>query len=122
MPTTTTTASHLRTSALFVGMGVLHFVRPQAFDRAVPDWVPMSKRTATLASGVAEIAGGIGYAIPATRKPASWGLVALLLAVFPANIHMAQHPERFRPVPRWVFLARLPLQWRLIQQVRRGAR
>lgn len=74
---------------LFGAIGVVHFVSPAFFDRIVPAWVP-NARMATYLSGVAEIAGAIGLLIPATRVAAGWGLIALLIAVFPANINMLQ--------------------------------
>ncbi|ULH16248.1 DoxX family protein [Deinococcus sp. KNUC1210] len=95
-------------SALFIGAGSLHFLRPQPFDSIVPSWVP-DARTATLLSGAAELAGGLGLLFPATRTPASWGLILLLLAVFPANLNMAQDPEKYG-LPGWALWARLPLQ------------
>jgi uncharacterized membrane protein len=61
-------------------------------------------------SGIAEIAGGVGVLLPRTRRLAGLGLIALLGAVFPANLHMARNPERFRRIPRWALYARLPLQ------------
>lgn len=96
-------------AALFITAGVLHFLFPRPFDRIVPPGTPLAPRTATLVSGAAELAGGLGLLHPATRTPARWGLVALLAAVFPANLYMARYPERFG-VPRSVALARLPLQ------------
>jgi len=60
-------------------------------------------------SGVAEIAGGIGILIPSARRMAGWGLLALLVAVFPANIYMAAYPERFG-IPAWILWVRLPFQ------------
>ena len=72
---------------LFLAAGVLHFVMPVFFDRIVPPWVP-DARLATYVSGVFEIVGAIGLLIPATRVAAAWGLIALLVAVLPANIHM----------------------------------
>ncbi|GGQ94734.1 DoxX family protein [Deinococcus ruber] len=95
-------------SVLFIGAGSLHFLRPQIYDSIVPSWVP-DARTATLLSGAAEVAGGLGLLLPATRTPASWGLILLLLAVFPANLNMAQHPEKYG-LPGWALWARLPLQ------------
>ena len=74
-------------AALFFIVGVLHFVMPAFFDRIVPPWLP-DARLATYVSGVCEIAGAIGLLIPATRAAAAWGLIALLVAVLPANIHM----------------------------------
>ncbi|MDL2343569.1 hypothetical protein QOL99_05325 [Deinococcus sp. MIMF12] len=108
-------------AALFVGAGVLHVVRPEPFDRIVPPGLPFSARTATLLSGAAEVAGGLGLLHPATRPAARWGLLALLVAVFPANVHMAQHPERF-PLPGWALWARLPLQPLLMWAVWRAGR
>ncbi|MFC6592821.1 MauE/DoxX family redox-associated membrane protein [Deinococcus lacus] len=96
-------------AALFIGTGLLHFIRPQNFDQVVPPATPMPPRQATLLSGAAEIAGGLGLLHPATRPLARTGLIALLVAVFPANIYMAQHHRRF-PLPRWALLARLPFQ------------
>lgn len=72
---------------LFLVAGVLHFVMPVFFDRIVPPWVP-DARLATTVSGVLEIVGAIGLLIPATRTAAGWGLLALLVAVFPANLYM----------------------------------
>ncbi|GMA17180.1 hypothetical protein E5F05_17950 [Deinococcus metallilatus] len=109
-------------TALFAFAGVLHFVRPEPFDRIVPPQLPLPARTATLLSGAAEIAGGLGLLHPATRPAARWGLMALLLAVFPANVYMAQHAERFRPLPVWGLWARLPLQPLLMLFVWRAGR
>ncbi|WP_406585099.1 DoxX family protein [Deinococcus aetherius] len=109
-------------AALFVGAGVLHFLRPEPFDRIVPLWVPMPPRTATLVSGAAEIAGGLGLLHPTTRPAARWWLLALLVAVFPANVQMAWHAERFRPLPEWSLWARLPLQPLLMIWVWRAGR
>jgi uncharacterized membrane protein len=61
-------------------------------------------------SGIAEIAGGVGVLVPATRRPAGAWLIAVLAAVFPANVYMARTPERFPRIPRWALYARLPLQ------------
>ena len=98
---------------LFVGAGVMHFVLPRAFLSIVPDYLP-SPRILVVISGAAEVAGGLGLCFPRARRPAAWVLVALLVAVFPANLWMAQHPERFRPLAAWQLWARLPLQVPLI--------
>ena len=94
----------------FIGAGVNHFVRPKAYESIVPP--SMGERAGELVaiSGVAEIAGGIGVLLPRTRRLAGLGLIALLAAVFPANLHMARNPERYRRIPRWALYARLPLQ------------
>jgi uncharacterized membrane protein len=75
----------------------------------MPDYLPAHKELVA-ASGVAEIAGGAGILVERTRKPAAWWMIATLVAVFPANVNMAVHSERFKRVPRWALYARLPLQ------------
>lgn len=108
-------------AALFVAAGTLHFVTPRFFDQIVPPGLPLSPRAATLISGAAELAGGLGLLHPATRPAARWGLLALLVAVFPANIYMAQFPERFHVSPA-VAWGRLPLQPLLMWLVWRAGR
>ncbi|WP_221089453.1 DoxX family protein [Deinococcus aquaedulcis] len=111
----------LALAGLFVVAGALHFVAPKPFDRIVPPWVPLSPRAATLLSGAAEVLGGLGLLHPTTRPAARWGLLALLAAVFPANVYMAQHPERFGVSPG-VAWGRLPLQPLLMWAVWRAGR
>lgn len=97
-------------AAFFVGSGVNHFVIPRAYEQIVP---PSMRRRAKLlvqVSGVAEVAGGVGVLLPRTRRVSGLGLVALLAAVFPANLYMAREPEQFKRIPRWALYARLPLQ------------
>jgi uncharacterized membrane protein len=100
-----------------IAVGVLHFVTPDPFARIVPPWLPAA-RALVYASGVAEIALGLGLLVPRTRRWSAWGLVALYLAVFPANVHMALHGislfEGQPPPPAWALYARLPLQGVLI--------
>ncbi|AZI43577.1 hypothetical protein EHF33_13155 [Deinococcus psychrotolerans] len=116
------TPSSLLLAAVFISAGTLHFLRPHIFDSIVPPFVPMPPRTATLISGAAELAGGLGLLHPATRPAARWGLMALLLAVFPANAYMAQNAEEFKPLPAWALWARLPLQPLLAYWVWRAGR
>lgn len=95
---------------LFIAAGANHFVHPAFYQRIVPPSLPYPALLVVM-SGAAEIAGGFGVFIPATRKAAGIGLVALLLAVFPANIYMAQHPQLFGDVASaTVLYIRLPLQ------------
>jgi uncharacterized membrane protein len=95
----------------FVLAGTMHFVIPRAYRRIMPPYVP-APEAMVYASGVAEIAGGVGLIARRHRRLAGWWLVATLLAVFPANIHMALHPERYPKVPggKASLWARLPLQ------------
>jgi uncharacterized membrane protein len=100
--------------ALYIAAGVAHFVATGLYLRAMPAYLP-APRTLVLVSGVAEIAGGLGVMLPGTRRAAAWGLVVLLVAVFPANVWMAMHPERFAQIPQWALWLRLPLQAPLIR-------
>ena len=96
--------------ALFIGAGVNHFVKPRAYRRIVPpQWQDQDARLVAI-SGVAEVAGGMGVLFPWTRRAAGLGLIALLVAVFPANLYMARAHERFSAIPRFALYARLPLQ------------
>jgi uncharacterized membrane protein len=72
---------------LFVSAGVLHFVYPKAYRAIVPRWLP-ARGLLVAISGVCEIAGGIGVVVPGVQRAAGLGLVALLIAVFPANVQM----------------------------------
>lgn len=96
-------------AAFFIGAGVNHFVIPGAYKRIVPPGLG-DPETLVRVSGVAEVAGGVGVLLPQTRRLAGFGLVALLAAVFPANVHMARNPEKFAKIPAWALYARLPLQ------------
>ena len=93
----------------FITMGVLHFTHTRLFKRIMPPYLPKHQE-AVLVSGAAEIAGGVGVLIPATRPYARWWLIGLLTAVFPANLHMALEPKQFKEVPPWALWARLPFQ------------
>jgi uncharacterized membrane protein len=94
----------------FVFAGLMHFLIPRAYESIVPDYVPARRRIVYL-SGVAEIAGGAGVMHPRTRRVGAWWSVATLLAVFPANVHMALNPERYRvPGGRLSLYLRLPVQ------------
>ncbi len=99
-------------AALFVVGGVGHFVKTDVYMRIMPPYLPYH-RALVLLSGVFEVALGILLLVPTTTRLAAWGLIALLVAVFPANLYMYQHPERFSLSPT-LLLLRLPLQVVLI--------
>jgi uncharacterized membrane protein len=61
-------------------------------------------------SGVLEVLGGLAVLVPGIRGLAGWGLIFLLVAVYPANVHMALHPELFPSMSTFALYARLPLQ------------
>ena len=95
----------------FVGAGIKHFTNADFFQRIVPPGFG-SPALLVAISGVCEIIGGLALWVPALRQAAGWGLIALLIAVFPANIYMAIHPEKFADLhwATWILWTRLPLQ------------
>ncbi|MDO9409590.1 hypothetical protein [Patulibacter sp.] len=98
----------------FLSAGIAHFAIPKPFQSMVPDYLP-AHRELVQVSGVVEGVAGIATMVPRTRR---WGRllsIATLVAVFPANVNMALHPEKY-PVPggRAALIARLPLQGLLI--------
>lgn len=104
----------------FATSGVLHLVRPEIFLRIVPPMLP-APGMLVFVSGVAEIAGAIGLWVPPLQRAAGIGLIALLIAVFPANIYMAVAHDKFAQFPQWALWARLPLQGVFIWAVWRAA-
>jgi uncharacterized membrane protein len=104
----------------YVFAGVMHFVAPKMYEQIMPPSLPRPLELVYL-SGVAEIVLGAGVLFERTRRRSAWGLILLLLAVFPANVHMATHDLELHGVPEWASeppngatWARLPLQGVLI--------
>lgn len=93
----------------FVVAGANHFLNPSFYVSIMPPYLPLH-RELVYASGLLEIAGGLGVLVPRFRSTAGLGLVALLVAVFPANVHMAMNPELYPELPAVGLYARLPLQ------------
>jgi uncharacterized membrane protein len=97
-------------AVFFVGSGANHFRSPRFYRVIVPPRLQHDAKRVVEVSGVAEVLGGIAVLLPRTRRLAGVYLIALLAAVFPANLYMAREPERFSRIPRWALYARLPLQ------------
>lgn len=109
------TTSQKALAAFFSFSGIMHFVIPKTYEAIVPGYVPISPEAAVSYSGWAELAGGMAVIPPSTRNLARWWLIGILVAVFPANVHMALSPEQIkgldlRKIPRWSLWVRLPLQ------------
>jgi uncharacterized membrane protein len=100
-------------AALYVLAGMNHFLNPAVYLKIMPPYLPWH-RFLVAASGVCEIALGLLLLVPRYARWAAWGLIALLIAVFPANLHMAVHPELYPEIPAAALWARLPLQAVLI--------
>ena len=121
------TSSQRALAAFFTFAGVLHFTIPKRYEATVPHYIPISARDAVVYSGLAEIAGGLAVIRPTTRGFARWWLTGLLIAVFPANVHMAVSPEQvdgldLNRIPRWALWGRLPFQPLMIFWVWRATR
>lgn len=98
-------------AAGFIYAGVAHFRNPQFFLKIMPDYIPENLHLpAVHVSGAFEILLGVLLLIPQTTRLAAWGLILLLIAVFPANIFLFQHPEIMPDVSPTAQLVRLPLQ------------
>ena len=96
----------------FVAVGVEHFRQPQLFVGIVPPYLP-SHLALVYISGVFEVLGGVGLLWSRSRRFAGWGLIALLIAVYPANIHMLVNDVYLEGMARerWLLWLRMPLQF-----------
>ncbi len=98
---------------LYLGAGINHFRNPKVYERIVPSYFS-NKKFINEASGVAEIMLGSGLLIPLTSSFAAWGVIVLLIAIFPANIYHLQQKGAGMKVPLWALWLRIPLQFVLI--------
>lgn len=108
----------------FIGIGVLHLVRPGPFENIVPKVLPRRKEL-VYASGVVEIATGAMMLHPRTRRVGGLSAVALLAGVFPANVQMTADAVRSSRAPGWYKVGtvlRLPLQAPMIRIALKAAR
>ena len=97
-------------SIFFINAGITHFTNLPFYLSIMPPSLPLHKE-AVYISGFFEVIGGIGLLIPRFRKIAGWGLFALLIAVYPANIYMAITPEAFPDIPIYALYIRLAFQF-----------
>ncbi len=97
----------------YIFAGLNHFLDPGFYLAIMPPYLPAHLQLIYV-SGFFEIMGGLGVLSPRVRSQAGWGLVFLLVAVFPANLHMAIYPEQFPDIPNALIYGRLPLQLLLI--------
>lgn len=97
----------------FMTGGIAHFVVADFFMMMMPDYLSYHKELVII-SGVFEILGAIGILVPQTRLLAGYGLIALIVAVYPANINMALHPEKYKDISELFLYIRLPFQFLFI--------
>ena len=114
--------ARLGAAIFWVVAGTMHFVIPRQYEAIVPPSVARWKKALVVASGLAEIAGGAAILRDTTRRGARWWLLATLVAVYPANIHMAVNAEDFPKIPAAALWARLPVQGLFALLTWRGTR
>jgi uncharacterized membrane protein len=95
-------------AVVMVFAGVMHFVKPKFYLRIMPPYVPWH-RACVIVSGIAEIVIGAALVVDIARPWSAYALIALFVAVFPANVHMALHAREMK-VPAWIGWGRLPFQ------------
>ena len=100
-------------SVFYLAAGVNHFRNPDFYLRIMPPYLPWPSALHLLA-GALEVILGVGLLIPRFRRLAAWGIVLLLVAVYPANIHVALNQHLFPGVPDVFHWVRLALQFVLI--------
>ncbi len=103
------TGLRIALGVLLILQGLNHFASEEIMIRMMPSWLP-AHRELVWASGVAEIVLGAGALLRRTRRVAGWGILLLLVAVWPANFTMALAPEQWS-IPSWLLWLRLPLQF-----------
>jgi uncharacterized membrane protein len=109
-------------AAFWLLAGTMHFVIPRQYEAIVPPYLARWRKELVVASGIAEIAGGVAILPESTRRGARWWLLATLLAVYPANIHMAVNSQDFPKIPAAALWARLPVQGLFALLTWRGTR
>lgn len=98
---------------LFIVSGAYHFISVETYLGMMPAYVPYP-RAAIYLSGAAEVLGGIGVLLPRWQKAAAWGLIVLLAALLPANLHLAINGWEAVSLPSWILWASVPLQFLLM--------
>lgn len=105
---------HLYAMALlYILAGINHFRVPKIYHKIIPSYFTNPKLI-NLISGATEIILGLALCIPQLSKYAAWGIIVLLIAVFPANLYMFKNDNASMGLPKWVRAIRLPIQFLLI--------
>jgi uncharacterized membrane protein len=100
-------------AAMYIIAGILHFVKPEAYMRIMPKYLP-NHRELVYASGIAEIALGIGLCIPQLKKIAIIGVILMLVVFLMVHFYMLRGEKEGAGIPKWILLLRIPLQFGLM--------
>lgn len=98
---------------LLIVVGIIHFIKPRLFIKTIPPALGNASLL-NLAAGAAEVVLGVSLMIPTISSWAAWGIILLLIAVFPANIYMYTDKKAGGGLPKWLLLLRLPIQFFLV--------
>lgn len=98
---------------LFVIAGANHFRKPKLYERIMPPYIP-AKGSMVMLSGIAEMILGFMILSPGTQSLAAWGIILLLIVFIPIHIYMLQNEKAAMKLPKWVLIARIPLQFVLM--------
>lgn len=100
-------------ATLYFLAGLNHFRKPRMYIKIIPAYIPYPKLINYI-SGLSEILLAVGLCIPLISTSTAWGIIALLIIIFPANIYMYTNENAHFGLPKWLLLLRLPLQIILI--------
>lgn len=100
-------------AAMYIIAGIMHFVKPKAYLRIMPRYLPNHKPLVHL-SGLAEILLGIGICFPQTQVVSLWGIIAMLTVFFLVHFYMLSSDKAGMGLPKWVLWGRILLQFVLI--------
>tara|TARA_R110002050_G_scaffold286121_3_gene436413 strand:+ start:16010 stop:16342 length:333 start_codon:yes stop_codon:yes gene_type:complete len=100
-------------AALYIFAGLMHFIKPKAYLRIIPRYLPKHNLLVAL-SGFAEILLGIGLCFPATKNPSIYGIIAMLLLFLLVHFYMLSGEKQAAGIPKWILILRLPLQFGLM--------
>lgn len=120
----TTSRTSRSLGVTFIFAGVMHFLRPRQYEAIMPPYIPAHAEMVAI-SGAGEIIGGVTALFPRSHRFCRVWLIALLILVFPANVHWAVNPDDVKglpDVPHWLLWARLPVQALFIWWVIAGTR
>ena len=97
----------------YILAGIMHFIKPKMYMRIMPRYLP-GHYTLVLLSGIAEIGLGLGVLLPQTRAIAIYGIIAMLLIFLLVHFYMLSGEKASAGIPKWILMARIPLQFVLI--------
>lgn len=100
-------------SLMYILAGIMHFIKPKAYLRIMPRYLPNHKLLVAL-SGIAEIALGMGLLSPELRDPAIYGIILMLAIFLTVHFYMLSGKKTSAGIPRWILLLRIPLQFALM--------